>query len=43
LTNIITEVAKSVPKATGIKYEDVIDVSILEKLEKSGFIDSLYK
>ena len=43
LTNIITEVAKSVPKAAGLKYEDVIDVGILEKLDKSGFIDALYK
>jgi NitT/TauT family transport system substrate-binding protein len=43
LTNIITEVAKSVPKAAGLKYEDVIDTSILERLDKSGFIDALYK
>jgi len=43
LTNIIAEVAKSVPKAAGLKYEDVVDASIVEKLDKSGFIDSLYK
>jgi NitT/TauT family transport system substrate-binding protein len=43
LTNIITEVAKSVPKAAGVKYEDVVDISILERLDKSGFIDALYK
>jgi len=43
LTNIITEVAKSVPKATGVKYEDVVDISIVERLDKSGFIDALYK
>jgi len=43
LTNIIAEVAKSVPKATGLKYEDITDVSILDKLDKSGFIDALYK
>jgi NitT/TauT family transport system substrate-binding protein len=41
--NVIAEVVKSVPKAAGIKYEDVVDNSILEKLEKSGFIDGLYK
>jgi NitT/TauT family transport system substrate-binding protein len=41
--NVITEVVKSVPKAAGIKYEDVVDNSILEKLDKSGFIDGLYK
>ena len=43
ITNIIAEVAKSVPKAAGLKYEDVTDVSIIEKLDKSGFIDGLYK
>ena len=43
LTNIVTEVAKSVPKAVGMKYEDVVDISILERLDKSGFIDALYK
>jgi len=43
LTNIIGEVAKSVPKAAGLKYEDVTDVSIIKKLDKSGFIDGLYK
>lgn len=43
IANIIAEVAKSVPKAAGLKYEDVTDVSIIEKLDKSGFIDALYK
>ena len=43
LTNIIAEVAKSVPKAAGLKYEDIVDSSIVEKFDKSGFIDSLYK
>ena len=43
LANIISEVAKSVPKAVGLKYEDVGDSSIVEKFDKSGFIDSLYK
>ena len=41
--NVIAEVVKSVAKAAGIKYEDVVDNSILEKLDKSGFIDGLYK
>jgi NitT/TauT family transport system substrate-binding protein len=41
--NVISEVAKSVPKAAGIKYEDVVDNSIIEKLDQSGFIDGLYK
>ena len=41
--NIIAEVVKSLPKAAGIKPDDVIDASIVEKLDKSGFIDALYK
>jgi NitT/TauT family transport system substrate-binding protein len=41
--NVISEVVKSLPKAAGIKYENVVDTSILEKLDKSGFIDALYK
>jgi len=43
ISNIIAEVAKSVPKAAGLKYEDVTDASVIEKLDKSGFIDGLYK
>lgn len=41
--NVIVEVAKSIPKAVGMKYEDVVDISFIEKLDKSGFIDGLYK
>src|SRR5437016_4432314 len=41
--NVISEVAKSLPKVAGLKYEDVVDTSIMEKLDKSGFIDALYK
>ncbi len=43
LESIIAEVAKVVPKAASLKFEDVADRSIIEKLDKSGFIDSLYK
>jgi len=43
LQSIITEVAKVVPKAASLKVDDVADRSIIEKLDKSGFIDSLYK
>jgi ABC-type nitrate/sulfonate/bicarbonate transport system substrate-binding protein len=43
IANIIAEVAKSVPKASGLKYEDVADPSLVEKLDKSGFIDGLYR
>jgi ABC-type nitrate/sulfonate/bicarbonate transport system substrate-binding protein len=41
--NVISEVAKQLPKAATLKYEDVVDNSIIEKLDKSGFIDALYK
>ena len=43
LQSIIAEVAKVVPKAATLKAEDVIDASLIEKLDKSGFIDGLYK
>ncbi len=43
ITNIIAEVAKSVPKASALRYEDVADPSLIEKLDKSGFIDGLYR
>jgi NitT/TauT family transport system substrate-binding protein len=43
LQSIIAEVGKVVPKAAGLKFEDVADPSIIEKLDKSGFIDGLYK
>jgi ABC-type nitrate/sulfonate/bicarbonate transport system substrate-binding protein len=41
--NILAEVTKSLPKAAGVKVADVVDASIIEKLDKSGYIDSLYK
>ena len=43
LQTIITEVGKEVPKAASLKFEDVVDASIIQKLDKSGFIDNLYK
>jgi ABC-type nitrate/sulfonate/bicarbonate transport system substrate-binding protein len=43
LQSIIAEVGKVVPKAATLKAEDVIDTSLIEKLDKSGFIDGLYK
>ncbi|HEX2387434.1 MAG TPA: ABC transporter substrate-binding protein [Candidatus Binatia bacterium] len=43
LQSIMNEVAKVVPKAATLKAEDVIDASLIEKLDKSGFIDGLYK
>ena len=43
ITNILAELTKVVPKSDTLKYEDVTDASIIEKLDKSGFIDGLYK
>jgi ABC-type nitrate/sulfonate/bicarbonate transport system substrate-binding protein len=43
LHTIIAEVGKEVPKAASLKFEDVADPSIIQKLDKSGFIDGLYK
>lgn len=43
IANIIAKVAKAVPKASALKYEDVADPSIIEKFDKNGFIDGLYK
>ncbi len=43
LQTIIAEVGKDIPKAASLKFEDVADPSIIQKLDKSGFIDSLYK
>jgi hypothetical protein len=43
LQTIITEVGKEVPKAASLRFEDVTDPSILQRLDKSGFIDALYK
>jgi len=31
------------PKASSLKFEDVADISVMEKLDKSGYIDNLYK
>lgn len=43
IMNIIAEAGKSVAKAGSLKYEDVTDASLIEKLDKSSFIDGLYK
>ncbi len=43
IQTIIAEIAKVVPKAAGLKFEDVVDPSIIEALDRSGFIDGLYK
>jgi len=43
ILTIISEVAKVLPKASSLKFEDVVDISVMEKLDKSGYIDNLYK
>lgn len=43
LQAIIAEVGKIVPGAANLKYEDVADPSIVEKLDKNGYIDGLYR
>jgi hypothetical protein len=43
LQSIIAEVGKIAPSAAGLKYEDVADPSIIEKFDKSGYIDGLYR
>jgi len=34
---------KSAPSAASLRYEDVADPSIIEKLDRSGYIDGLYR
>jgi NitT/TauT family transport system substrate-binding protein len=43
LQSIIAEVGKVVPSAASLRYEDVADPSIIEKLDKGGYIDGLYR
>ena len=43
LQSIIAEVGKVVPSAVSLRYEDVADPSLIEKLDKSGYIDGLYR
>jgi len=43
IQSIIAEVGKIAPSAASLRYEDVADPSIIEKLDKSGYIDGLYR
>jgi len=43
IQTVLTEIGKVLPKAVGLKFEDVADSSVMEKLDKSGYIDGLYK
>jgi ABC-type nitrate/sulfonate/bicarbonate transport system substrate-binding protein len=43
LQSILAEVRRVVPSAASLRYEDVADPSIIEKLDKAGYIDGLYR
>jgi hypothetical protein len=43
LQTIIAEVGQDIPNAANFKFEDFANPSIVQKLDKSGFIDGLYK
>lgn len=40
---MLTNAQADNPKASNFKAEDVVDISILQELEKNGFISNLYK
>ena len=43
IMSIAAEIAKFVPSASRLRFEDLADQSIVERLDRSGFIDNLYK
>jgi len=40
---VLRNIESSVPKAKTAKAEDLIDDSVVRRLDQSGFIDQLYK
>jgi NitT/TauT family transport system substrate-binding protein len=40
---VLRNIESTVPKAKSVKAEDLIDDSVLKRLDQSGFIDGLYK
>jgi NitT/TauT family transport system substrate-binding protein len=40
---VLRNLESTIPKAKGAKAEDLVDQSVLRKLDQSGFIDGLYK
>jgi NitT/TauT family transport system substrate-binding protein len=40
---VLRNVESSIPKAKTVKPEDLIDESILRRIDQSGFIDNLYR
>ena len=43
MQNALDEVAKTIPAAKNAKPEQFVDMRFLERLEKSGLINELYK
>jgi hypothetical protein len=43
LQTTIAEVGKDVPKAASLRFEDIANPTLIQKLDKSGIIDGLYK
>jgi NitT/TauT family transport system substrate-binding protein len=40
---VLRNLESTLPKAKGVKGEDLVDDSVMRKLDQSGFIDALYK
>jgi NitT/TauT family transport system substrate-binding protein len=40
---VLRNLESTIPKAKGAKAEDLVDESVLRKLDQSGFIDNLYR
>ena len=43
LKSILDDLVNEIPEAANVKPEDTVDLTIVQELESSGFIDSLYK
>jgi hypothetical protein len=40
---VLRNIESAIPKAKTVKAEELIDDTVLRKLDQSGFIDALYK
>ncbi len=40
---VLRNIESTIPKAKTVKAEDLIDDSVLRRIDQSGFIDSLYR
>lgn len=43
LTTILTEIGKLLPEAAHLEFSDVADAGIIEQVDRSGFLNNLYK